>query len=476
MLADLSSLTARNDRRLIATSGAISVVVSAVMGLFALEGRWPQDDRDGIIVVCLVLTLVSTGLLYATYRRWLKREDNITCAFIGTNEQAVLVCDGGVVVAASAGFARLSGQAHDWAVGRSLSALVRDDAATDWLDGDDGAWRTRLWTAQRDRLTVELTRRPVVYHGRRLTAVLLRDLNPAIEGRAVAEDIPETMARAAVSRPHDPDAALEPALHQALARNEFTLVYQPQINIKNRAVTGFEALLRWQRNGMAMSPDRFIPIAERCGLIDRVGEWVLRQACATAAGWAQPYMIAVNVSAVQLSGGGVSALVAQILRETGLAASRLELEITETAMLDDPESALRELGALRTLGVRVAMDDFGIGFSSLSTLRAFPFDRIKIDKSFVQNVHGNRHAMAMLRGMLGLAHGLGLSVVAEGVETWEELDFLNTEHCAEAQGYLFAKPTGTDTLFDTEGQLKPEAVYLTMGRRETGSILELACA
>jgi EAL domain-containing protein (putative c-di-GMP-specific phosphodiesterase class I) len=191
-------------------------------------------------------------------------------------------------------------------------------------------------------------------------------------------------------------------------------------------------------------PDIFIPIAEENGAILQIGEWVLRTACREAAKWTQPLSIAVNVSAVQLHNPSFPQLLHEILFQTGLQPRRLELEITETALVRDLGRALATLRQLKTLGVRIAMDDFGTGYSSLSNLRAFPFDKIKIDKSFVKSIDTNCDAAAIVRAVLGLGRGLGLPVLAEGVETQDEMSFLGTESCDEAQGWLIGRPASID--------------------------------
>jgi EAL domain-containing protein (putative c-di-GMP-specific phosphodiesterase class I) len=189
-----------------------------------------------------------------------------------------------------------------------------------------------------------------------------------------------------------------------------------------------------------MSPDAFIPIAEEGSAILPVGEWVLRAACREAAGWTRPLVVAVNVSAVQVHNAHFAELVHKVLSDTGLAPSRLELEITETALVRDLGRALSTLRQLKGLGVRITMDDFGTGYSSLANLRAFPFDKIKIDRSFVQAVDKSEPAAAIVRAVLGLGRGLGLPVIAEGVETPGEFKFLVDELCDEAQGYLIGRP------------------------------------
>lgn len=234
---------------------------------------------------------------------------------------------------------------------------------------------------------------------------------------------------------------LEHDLRFAMSRGELKLAYQPQHQIDTQEITGFEALLRWEhpRRGL-VSPADFIPIAEESGAILQIGEWVLRTACREAASWERPLTIAVNVSAAQLHSPNFAPLVHEILFTTRLSAARLELEITETALIRDLNRALSTLRQLKALGVRIAMDDFGTGYSSLANLRAFPFDKLKIDKSFISSVDQNEQSATIVRAILGLGRGLHLPVVAEGVETAEELKFLTDELCCQAQGYLIGRP------------------------------------
>lgn len=239
---------------------------------------------------------------------------------------------------------------------------------------------------------------------------------------------------------------LDHDMRHAVARRELHLVYQPQCDVESGAVVGFEVLLRWRHPERGMvSPATFIPIAEESGAILQIGEWVLREACREAAGWSNPLTVAVNVSAVQILAPHFVQVVHEILFQTGLRPARLEIEITETALIRDPARAQTTLRQLKALGVRIAMDDFGTGYSSLSNLRAYPFDKIKIDASFIRQVNVNHQTAAIVRSVLGLGRGLGLPVLAEGVETEAELRFLAAENCQAAQGYLMGRPAPIET-------------------------------
>src|SRR6202043_2289412 len=228
---------------------------------------------------------------------------------------------------------------------------------------------------------------------------------------------------------------LQHDLQSAIARNEVTLHYQP-VARTNGEVVGLEALARWNhpRRG-PIPPGTFVPIAEDSGLIMPMGEWILRQACIEAASWRNPLRIAVNLSPVQFRHGDLPGFLHAVLLETGLAANRLELEITEGVLIGDFARAVSILRRLKALGVRIAMDDFGTGYSSMSYLQAFPFDKIKIDQSFISNVKTNPQSAAIVCAVIGLARGLDLPVAAEGVETEEQLAFLSQEACNEVQGY-----------------------------------------
>ena len=235
--------------------------------------------------------------------------------------------------------------------------------------------------------------------------------------------------------------ALESDLRHAVAEGQFEVHYQPVVGSGSRVVNGFEALVRWQHPERGMIPPGvFIPVAEEIGLIGAIGAWVLRRACLDAATWPAGIKVAVNLSPLQFGEVDLLEKIAGALRSADLAPGRLELEITESSLLADDGVTLSALQAIRALGVRVSMDDFGTGYSSLSTLRRFPFDKIKIDQSFVRNLDDGGECLAIVRAVVGLGRSLGMSVVAEGVETEEQLSLLRREGCPEVQGYLFSRP------------------------------------
>ncbi|MCA0032033.1 putative bifunctional diguanylate cyclase/phosphodiesterase [Mesorhizobium sp. B263B2A] len=235
--------------------------------------------------------------------------------------------------------------------------------------------------------------------------------------------------------------ALEVDLETALPRQELDLDFQPIMNIASGEITGAEALMRWHSPARGtVAPDQFIPVAEDTGLIVPLGEWALRKACAAAAGWPPGLRIAVNVSAVQLRSDGFARSVISALAFSGVSAGQLELEITETVLMDESKAVLKALRQLRNLGIRIALDDFGTGYSSLGYLRRFPVDKIKIDRSFIRDL-GNRDTAAIVRTIIGLGTELGIVVTAEGVETEVQLDMLRDNGCTEAQGYLIGVPS-----------------------------------
>jgi EAL domain-containing protein (putative c-di-GMP-specific phosphodiesterase class I) len=234
---------------------------------------------------------------------------------------------------------------------------------------------------------------------------------------------------------------LEIDLRRALALGEFSLVYQPQVDLLQNKVTGFEAWLRWQSpiRG-AVSPLEFIQVAEETGISTPIGEWVLRTACLEAASWSGAQKVSVNVSAIQFESPNLVATIMSTLGESGLDPQRLELEVTESVMLDAGGTALAVLQNIREIGVRVALDDFGIGYSSLGYLRDFPFDRIKIDQSFVRGTANDAVGRAIVRAVASLGQSLGIATVAEGVETEEQVARVASDGCTDVQGYLISRP------------------------------------
>ncbi|TGS10802.1 EAL domain-containing protein [Mesorhizobium sp. M2E.F.Ca.ET.209.01.1.1] len=235
--------------------------------------------------------------------------------------------------------------------------------------------------------------------------------------------------------------ALEADLEAALSKREFELDFQPILNIGSGEIVGAEALMRWRSPSRGLvSPENFIPAAEETGLIVQLGDWALRRACSVAAHWPPEMRMAVNVSAAQIKSGGFARSVISALAFSGLAADRLELEITETVMMDESDAVLKTLSQLRGLGVRIALDDFGTGYSSLGYLRRFPVDKIKIDRSFIHDLD-RRDTAAIVRTVIGLGAELGITVTAEGVETEAQLAMLRKAGCREAQGYLIGVPS-----------------------------------
>jgi predicted signal transduction protein with EAL and GGDEF domain len=235
---------------------------------------------------------------------------------------------------------------------------------------------------------------------------------------------------------------LELDMRGALERGEFELHYQPLIKLQSGAISGFEALLRWRhpKRGL-VGPAEFIFFAEETGLIAPLGDWIIRQACADAATWPRHIRVAVNLSSVQFkSDESLVTTIFSALAFSHLEPSRLEVEITESVLLKDSDHTLATLHRLRDFGVRISMDDFGTGYSSLSYLRSFPFDKIKIDQSFIRDVSDRDDSMAIIRAVTGLGTALGIATTAEGVETSQQLERLRSEGCTEVQGYFFSRP------------------------------------
>ncbi len=241
---------------------------------------------------------------------------------------------------------------------------------------------------------------------------------------------------------------IEAGLRMALGRDEFRLVFQPLLGLRENRVTCVEALLRWDFEGRTVSPTEFIPVAEETGLISAIGEWVLSEACAAAATWPGHIRVAVNLSPVQFRQRDLVAQVRRALTDAKLDPTRLELEITESLLLGDSESTLKALHELRAMGVRICMDDFGTGYSSLSYLRSFPFDKIKIDRSFMRDLASRADSQAIIRAVIGLGQSLGMSTTAEGIETEEQLSLVRAHGVSEVQGYLFSPPVSGEDLLD----------------------------
>ena len=249
--------------------------------------------------------------------------------------------------------------------------------------------------------------------------------------------------------------ALELDLRKAVANGEFTLNYQPIVNLKTEMVTACEALIRWSHPTRGKVPAlEFIRIAEETGMIVPIGDWVLNQACLDAAKWPGQYSVAVNVSPSQFKGPAFLQSVARALAKSGLPPHRLELEITELVLLNDVDGALDLIRKLKERGVRIAMDDFGTGYSSLGYLRSFPFDRIKIDQSFIRDLGTDKDSLGILRAVVGLGRSLGMVTTAEGVETSKQLEILRTEGCTDAQGFLFSQPRSQAEIMDFLGSLR----------------------
>ncbi len=252
--------------------------------------------------------------------------------------------------------------------------------------------------------------------------------------------------------------AMEQDLRQALGNRELALYYQPIFGGDRLELVGYEALLRWRHPMRGpVAPGEFIPLAEECGAILSIGRWVLETACAEAVSWPEPLTISVNLSPAQFHGGDLPGQVADILARTGLEPDRLELEVTEGILIVDSERALCVLGALKALGVRIALDDFGTGYSSLSYLRRFPFDRLKIDRSFVTELGADPNADAIVRAITAMSRSLRLEVTAEGVETEQQLASLRALQCGHLQGYLLGRPAPASVMLHVQQTLSDAA-------------------
>ncbi|MGI8896755.1 MAG: putative bifunctional diguanylate cyclase/phosphodiesterase [Pyrinomonadaceae bacterium] len=238
---------------------------------------------------------------------------------------------------------------------------------------------------------------------------------------------------------------LENNLRPGLERDEFIIHYQPQVNIQSFQLVAMEALVRWEHPALGLLyPSEFIGLAEGNGLIVTIGEWVLRTACLQSKSWQDagfdPLRIAVNLSARQFQQPGLFELVAQVLKDTGLDPNFLELELTEGSIMKDPNQAIRKLHELKAMGIQISVDDFGTGYSSLNYLKRFPIDTLKVDQSFVRDINTDPDNEAIVSAIITLAHALKLNVIAEGVETQEQLESLRVLRCDEVQGFLFSQP------------------------------------
>ncbi len=247
------------------------------------------------------------------------------------------------------------------------------------------------------------------------------------EGRGTARFFKPEMDHELAAR-----RVLETSLRRAVVMKEFELHYQPLVDVPSGSVTAMEALVRWRHPERGLvRPDEFIPLAEETGLIVQIGTWVLRQACIDAASWPASVRVAVNLSASEFKGIGLVDAISEALDDAGLAPERLELEITETSLITDTETALTMLQALRTMGVRIVLDDFGTGYSSLNYLRTFPFDKIKIDRSFIQDIETRADCKAIVRAVTDIGDNLGIATTAEGVETYAQLEQIRAHGCDE---------------------------------------------
>ena len=350
------------------------------------------------------------------------------------------------------------------AVARRLLACLRETDTVARLGGDEFAVMAAVEGDQReeaiataDRL-LEALSAPYSFDGHRLdisTSIgialapehgtdvdqLIKSADLALYKAKVGGRNTYRLFEAAMGADADARRTLEIDLRNALARDEFELHYHPIVDMRTNEVTDVEALIRWRHPERGpIAPADFIPLAEESGLINQIGEWVLRRACADAAGWPPQLKVAANLSPVQFRRGNLVDMISRILADSGLSPQRLMLEITETVLMQGTTENFETLHQLRKLGIAIVLDDFGTGYSSLSYLRLFPFDQIKIDRSFVSELSSNADCAAIVSAVASLGRSLHVDTVAEGVETEEQLVLARAAGCTHAQGFLFGRP------------------------------------
>ncbi|MBP1852611.1 putative bifunctional diguanylate cyclase/phosphodiesterase [Rhizobium halophytocola] len=367
-------------------------------------------------------------------------------------------------------------------VGERLSAVLRADEFLGRVGGDEFVAVKSVVHRRQDMIAfanrlIEAACEIILWEGQNLTIgcslgiSVHRDAGQSVDDLLAQADVAMYRAKATTLDRicvYDPSMDLAARERSALAMDmrhgigagEFELYFQQQNDTQTGRTTGFEVLLRWNHPTRGLvSPAEFIPIAEKTGLIRELGDWVLRESCREAATWRVPLPVAVNVAPLQLGDQDFPKRVLAVLVETGLPASRLELEITETGIIADQQGALKVIRELKSYGLRIAMDDYGTGYSSLSMLQLFPFDKIKIDRGFVSGVSTNRHSAAIVRSTLILASSLDIPVLAEGVEVEAELDFLRLAGCAQVQGYYYGRPMPRAAIEDKVNGAAASAAY-----------------
>ena len=462
LTVDLADSAARVQRSAltVAAAGGLTLLLLSVVGGWRL---WLQRRSDARIRYLAAHDVLTGALNRASFRDAIRRAAR-ACQHDGAAPFAVLCIDLDRFKAVNDSLGHQAGDELLRQATQRLHEVARGGDLIARLGGDEFAL-LQPGAADGDavaalaRRIVDVLGRPYDLGGERVQA-------PASVGAAVygldGTDIDELLHRAdlALYRAktagggrfsfYDSDLdeqlqrrrALSADLREALAKDELCLHFQPLFDTGGQDPVGYEALARWThpRHGQ-VSPAEFIALAEETGLIDKLGQWVLRAACREAAGWAQPQRVAVNLSAAQFrQGEGLVRQVEQALAESGLPASRLELEVTESLLISNTEQAIQVLTALRALGVRIAMDDFGTGFSSLAYLWRFPFDKVKIDRSFTRHLGEDERVDLIVRSIVTLAHALHIRVNAEGVETPAQLAALRAQGCDEVQGYLLGRP------------------------------------